>query len=172
MAQHKRESNIITLTTKSAMPERDKALLYQIIEQYNLNAIIDKNIIATNTAAFIDDRLAIITKELNDAENAVAEYKEQNKIADINTQAQLFLHASSAEQRAMAEIETQLSLVAYIDEFLRDDSKRDNLIPANIGVTDASLASGLTEYNALQLQRMRILRTATDDLSRPQSCCI
>lgn len=163
VAQHKRESNIITLTTKSAMPERDKALLYQIIEQYNLNAIIDKNIIATNTAAFIDDRLAIITKELNDAENAVAEYKEQNKIADINTQAQLFLHASSAEQRAMAEIETQLSLVAYIDEFLRDDSKRDNLIPANIGVTDASLASGLTEYNALQLQRMRILRTATDE---------
>ena len=163
VAQHKRESNIITLTTKSAMPERDKALLYQIIEQYNLNAIIDKNMIATNTAAFIDDRLAIITKELNDAENAVAEYKEQNKIADINTQAQLFLHASSAEQRAMAEIETQLSLVAYIDEFLRDDSKRDNLIPANIGVTDASLASGLTEYNALQLQRMRILRTATDE---------
>ena len=163
VAQHKRESNIITLTTKSAMPERDKALLHQIIEQYNLNAIIDKNMIATNTAAFIDDRLAIITKELSDAENAVADYKEQNKIADIKTQAQLFLHASSAEQRAMAEIETQLSLVEYIDEFLRDDSKRDNLIPANIGVTDASLASGLTEYNALQLQRMRILRTATDE---------
>ena len=163
VAQHKRESNIITLTTKSPMPERDRALLHQIIEQYNLNAIVDKNMIATNTAAFIDERLAIITKELSEAENAVADYKEQNKIADISTQAQLFLHASSAEQRAMAEIETQLSLVEYIDEFLRDDSKRHNLIPANIGVTDASLAGGLAEYNALQLQRMRVLRTATEE---------
>ncbi|MBR7153721.1 MAG: polysaccharide biosynthesis tyrosine autokinase [Paludibacteraceae bacterium] len=63
----------------------------------------------------------------------------------------------------MAEIETQLSLVEYIDEFLRDDTKRNNLIPSNIGLSDASLASGLAEYNALQLQRMRILRTATDD---------
>ena len=163
VAQHKRESNIITLTTTSPEPVRDKALLHQLIEQYNLNAIVDKNMIATNTAAFIDERLAIITAELSDAENAVANYKEQNRIADIGTQAQIFLYASSAEERAMAEIETQLSLVEYIDDFLRDETKRNSLIPSNIGVTDASLSGGLSEYNALQLQRMRILRTATED---------
>ena len=163
VSQHKKESNIIMLSTVSSNPERDKALLNQIIEQYNLNAIVDKNMIATNTAAFIEDRLAIITAELTDAENAVAAYKEQNNIADINAQANLFLTASNAEQRAMAEIETQLSLVEYIDEFLRDETKRNSLIPSNIGLTDASLSGGLTEYNALLLQRMRILRTATDE---------
>ena len=160
---HKKESNIIHISTQSPVPERDKALLHQMIEQYNLNAIVDKNMLATNTAAFINERLDIITKELGEAEEAVSDYKQQNNIADISTQANLFLHASSAEQRAMAEIETQLSLVEYIDEFLRDDTKRNSLIPSNIGLSDASLASGLTEYNALQLQRMRILRTATED---------
>ena len=160
---HKKESNIIHISTQSPVPERDKALLHQMIEQYNLNAIVDKNMLATNTAAFIDERLDIITKELGEAEEAVSDYKQQNNIADISTQANLFLHASNAEQRAMAEIETQLSLVEYIDEFLRDDTKRNSLIPSNIGLSDASLASGLTEYNALQLQRMRILRTATED---------
>lgn len=163
VTQHKKESNIIKLSIISPNPARDKALLHQIIEQYNLNAIVDKNLMATNTAAFIDERLAIITEELSDAENAVASYKEKNNIADLNTQAQLFLHANSAEERAIAEIETQLSLIDYIDEFLRDDTKRNNLIPANIGVTDGSLSSGISEYNALQLQRMRILRTATED---------
>lgn len=163
VALHKKESNIITLTTKSTVPERDKALLHQIIEQYNMNAIVDKNMLATNTAAFIDERLAIITRELGEAEEAVSDYKQQNNIANIGEQARLFLEASSIEQQAMAEIETQLSLVEYIDEFLRDETKRNSLIPSNIGLTDASLASGLTEYNALQLQRMRILRTATDD---------
>ncbi len=163
VTQHKKESNIIKLSIISPNPARDKALLHQIIEQYNLNAIVDKNLIATNTAAFIEERLAIITEELSDAENAVASYKEKNNIADLNTQAQLFLHANSTEERAIAEIETQLSLIDYIDEFLRDDTKRNNLIPANIGVTDGSLSSGISEYNALQLQRMRILRTATED---------
>lgn len=163
VSQHKKESNIIMLSTTSRMPERDKALLYQIIEQYNMNAVVDKNMIATNTAAFIDERLALITDELLAAEEAVSDYKEKHNIADMATQAQLFLEASSKEQQAMTELETQLSLVDYIDAFLRDDTKRHNLIPSNIGITDASLAEGLAEYNALQLQRMRILRTATEN---------
>ena len=163
VGQHKKESNIIKLSITSPCPARDKALLHQLVEQYNLNAIVDKNMIATNTAAFIEERLAIISAELSDAENAVAQYKEDNSIADLNTQAQLFLNASSAEQRAMAEIETQLSLVDYVDEFLRDETKRNSLIPSNLGLTDASLANVLSEYNALLLQRMRILRTAMDD---------
>lgn len=162
VAQHKKESNIIDLAMKSPMPDRDKAFLYQVIEQYNMNALVDKNMIASNTAAFIDERLRIITEELGDAEKAVSEYKEKNNIAHLETQAQLYLHASRAEQSAIAEIETQLSLVDYVDEFLRDDTKRNNLIPANIGITDASLGSSLSQYNALLLQRMRIQRTATD----------
>jgi capsular exopolysaccharide synthesis family protein len=163
ISQYKKESNIITMKTASPMPERDEALLLQMIAQYNLNAIVDKNMIASNTAAFIEDRLNIITKELSEAEEAVSDYKEKNNIADLSTQAQLVLHESTVEQRAMAEVETQLSLVDYIDEFLRDETKHNSLIPANIGVTDASLSSGMSEYNSLQLRRMRILRTATED---------
>ena len=162
VAQHKKESNIIELKIASPMPERDKAFLYQLIEQYNMNALVDKNMIASNTAAFIDERLRIITEELGEAEKAVSDYKEKNNIAHLETQAQLYLHASSAEQNAIAEIETQMSLVDYVDEFLHDDTKRNNLIPANIGITDASLGSSLSQYNALLLQRMRIQRTATD----------
>ena len=162
VAQHKKESNIINLSTTSTVPERDKAFLYQLIEQYNMNAVVDKNMIATNTASFINDRLNIITAELMAAEEAVSSYKTQNNIADLATQAQLFLEASSKEQQAIAEVETQLSLVDYIDEFLRDDTKRHNLIPSNIGITDESISEGLAEYNALQLQRMRVQRTATE----------
>ena len=98
VAQHKKESNIIQLSTTSPMPERDKALLYQIIEQYNMNAIVDKNTLATNTASFIEERLAIITAELSAAEDVVADYMEKNKIANIDEQAKLFLQASSTEQ--------------------------------------------------------------------------
>jgi len=163
MSQHKKESNIIKLSISSPVPERDKELLAQIIEQYNLNSIVDKNMIATNTAAFIDERMAIISNELSEAEQELSDYKEKNNIADIATQAQLFLEASSKEQQALIEIETQLSLVSYVDEFLRDDTKRNNLIPSNLGISDEALVKALSDYNALQLQRMRIQRTATED---------
>lgn len=162
VAPYKKESNIILLSMLSPMPTRDCAFLNKLIEQYNTNAIIDKNMIASNTAAFINDRMNRIEEELLDAEKTVATYKERNNIADIETQARLFLEASSAEQAEMVEVETQLSLVEYVDQFLRDESKRNNLIPSNIGITDQGLEAGLTEYNTMLLQRMRIQRTATE----------
>lgn len=163
VALHKKESNIIKLTMKSSMPERDRALLHQIIEQYNLNAIVDKNMLASNTASFINERMNVITAELSEAEKTVSQYKEKNKIADIETQARLVLEANSVEQQALMEIETQLNLVDYIDDFLHNDSKQGSLIPANIGITDAALESSLSEYNSIVLQRMRIQRTATSN---------
>ncbi len=163
VALHKKESKIITLSMQSSMPERDKALIAQIVDQYNLNAIVDKNMIATNTASFIDERMAIITKELSEAEDAVTDYKTAHNIADLGTQAQLFLEASSKEELALVEIETQLTLVDYVDDFLHDETKRNSLIPANIGISDASITGSIAEYNAILLQRMRIQRTATDD---------
>lgn len=163
IALHKKESNIINLSMKSPIPERDRALLHQIIEQYNLNAIVDKNMLASNTASFIEERMNIITAELSEAEKTVSQYKEKNKITDIETQARLVLEANSIEQQALAEIETQLNLVDYIDEFMHNESKQNSLIPANIGITDATLESSLSEYNAIVLQRMRIQRTATEN---------
>ena len=162
VTQHKKESNIINLVINSSVPARDQALLYQIIEQYNLNAIVDKNMIASNTAAFINERMNKIEAELVESEKTVASYKKQNNISDIETQARLMLEANSAEQNAIVAIETQISLVDYVDGFLRDESKRNSLIPANIGITDASLGTSLAEYNAILLQRMRIQRTATE----------
>lgn len=162
MDHQRSESNIITLAMRSNLPARDKALLSQLIEQYNMNAILDKNMMASNTAAFISDRLDRIESELIESEKAVAAYKASNNIADIETQSRLMLETGSAEQRAITEIETQLSLVDYVDGFVRDDTKRNNLIPANIGISDASLETSLSEYNAILLQRMRIQRTATE----------
>ncbi len=163
IALQKKESNIINLTTTSDMPQRDVALLNKLIEQYNLNTVVDKNIIATNTAAFIKERLDIITSELSEAEDAVATYKSQNNIADLSEEAKIYLQANSAEQKELAGVETQLNLVDYIETFLQDDTKRFSLIPANIGISDPSLTSFISEYNTLLLQRMRVLRTATDN---------
>ena len=162
VTQHRKESNIIKLTMCSSLPSRDKALLAQLIEQYNMNAIVDKNMIASNTAAFINERMNHIEAELLESERNMAAYKEKHHITDLDLQSRLFVEGSSTEQKAIADIETQLSLVDYVDAFMHDDTKRNNLIPANLGINDAALETSLSEYNAILLQRMRIQRTATE----------
>ena len=158
----RKESNIITISTTTDMPTRGRDFIRKQIEYYNMDAVLDKNIMASNTAAFIEERLRLIEQELAVAEKDVAQYKQRYDIVDLESEAILALQEGAEYKKQVAEIETQLNLVGYIAEYVSDESKKNNLIPANIGVEDIALISLISEYNQLMLDRMRVRRTASD----------
>ena len=162
VAPVKKESNVIAISTTTDMPRCAIDLITRQIELYNMDAVIDKNIVATSTAAFIEERLRLIESELSLVEADVEMYKEQHGIVDLKSEAGVFLQETSVYRKEAAEIETQLNLVNYIQEFVADETKQNSLIPANIGITDPALVKLIAEYNDLLLQRMRMQRTATD----------
>lgn len=158
----RKESNIITISTTTDMPTRGRDFIRKQIEYYNMDAVLDKNIMASNTAAFIEERLRLIEQELAVAEKDVAQYKQRYDIVDLESEAVLALQEGAEYKKQVAEIETQLNLVGYIAEYVSDETKKNNLIPANIGVEDIALISLISEYNQLMLDRMRVRRTASD----------
>ena len=162
-APMKKESNIINISTVTDMPRLAIDFINREIELYNMDAVVDKNIMATNTATFIEERLRLIEMELSSAENEVERYKEKHGIVDLSSEAGLFLTESSEYRKRAAEIETQLNLVQYVGEFVLDETKQNSLIPANLGISDVSLVTLISEYNQLLLQRMRVQRTASID---------
>ena len=158
----RKESNIITISTITDMPTRGRDFIRKEIELYNMDAVLDKNIMASNTAAFIEERLRLIEKELAVAEEDVAKYKKRYNIVDLESEAILALQEGAEYKKQVAEIETQLNLIGYVAEYVSDDTKKNNLIPANIGINDVALVSLVSEYNQLMLDRMRVRRTATE----------
>lgn len=158
----KKESNVIVINTVTDMPQRAIDFMKKEIELYNLDAVIDKNLMASNTAVFIDERLRLIEEELSVAEAEVEQYKENYGIVDLASEAGLYLTESAEYRKRVAEIETQLNLVKYISDYISDESKANDLIPANLGIEDASLVELITEYNGIVLNKMRIQRTAKD----------
>ena len=156
-------SNIITISCTSDLPKRDIDVINKMVELYNLDAVIDKNIMATNTAAFINDRLNIITLELDTVERAVESYMKENGLTDIDKELQLALTTKDVYQRQQTEYEMQINLLNYIQEYLSDPKNEHSLIPGNLGINDQSLTALMHEYNALLLNRMKITRSATED---------
>lgn len=161
--QLNKESNIITLSAQTDMPLVAQDVINKMVEFYNMDAVIDKNIIATNTGNFIDDRLKIITLELDTVERAVELYMKENGLANMTDEVRLALNSKSDYQKRMADLETQINLLSYIQEYLSDPKNEHNLIPANLGVQDPSLTALMKEYNDLLLQRMRVMRSAKDN---------
>ena len=159
----KKESNVIVISTSTDMPKRAIDFINKEIDFYNLDAVVDKNIMASNTAAFIEERLRLIEAELAVAETNLEQYKEQNGIVDLLTEAEIYLREGSEYKKQAVEIETQLNLVKYIGEYVSDETKKNSLIPANLGIEDPALIALVTEYNQLLLNRMRVQRTATNN---------
>ena len=62
-------SNILTLTQQDYNLQRACDILSTLIDKYNEDAIREKNRVAVNTAAFINDRLVIIQEELGAVED-------------------------------------------------------------------------------------------------------
>lgn len=155
-----KESNVIAISTITDMPSRARDFICKQIDLYNLDAVVDKNIMASNTAAFIEERLALIEDELAEAEQNEVRYQERHGIIDLQAEAGLFLAEDAEYRKKLTEIETQLNLVRFVTEFVENDANKNKLIPANLGITDMALIALITEYNELMLKRMRVERTA------------
>lgn len=161
-SQSKTESNVLTISMRSDMPILSKDVINKVIELYNLDAVMDKNIMATNTANFIEERLQLVENELGDVEIAVESYMKENGLTDMSQELRIALSNQTAYQKELADIETQINLLNFLDDYLREPLNERSLIPSNVGVKDGSLQKLISDYNALLLQQMRMERSATE----------
>ena len=162
VASVNKQSNVIKISIVESNINKGKDFLNKIVTLYNQDAIDDKNLIARNTAAFINDRLAIITKELFDVESNVENYKRANKLTDLTSEANLYLETAGDYEKKLTEIETQYNMVQAVENYIRNPHNFTSLIPANIITDDPTLAKSIQEYNAAILERMRLSQTAND----------
>jgi len=157
-----KKSNGISVSTVSAHPKKAQAILNELVDLYNQDAILDKNMIASNTADFVQERLKLISADLLNVEMSVENYKKKNSLTDITSEATIFLESSSEYNKKLAELETQLNLVGYIETYVNDNKNKYGLVPANLGIEDKSLIEFMQEYNKALLERMRLMRTTND----------
>lgn len=158
----KKESNVIIITMNSDIPRRSADIIKKVVELYNLDAVIDKNIMATNTANFIDERLQIVERELGEVETAVESYMKENGVTDLSRELSLVLSNQTTYQKELVDVETQINLLNFLSDYLREPANEQSLIPSNLGVKDAALQKLINDYNTIVLQQMRMARSATE----------
>ena len=155
------KSTFIELSLEDPLRAKAQDILNGLIRQYNIEAIEDKNEVSLNTAAFIDDRLSIISSELDSVETGKKEFKTENQLTNIEAESQLFLENASEFRQEQLEVETQLEMASSMIDYLKND-KKDGLLPANLGFSEASLVAAIQSYNQTVLERNRILAGSTE----------
>ena len=150
-------TTMVQITCTGDNVSRADAILNALINVYNETIIEDKNRIAVNTAKFIDERIAVIGKELGDVEEELTDFKQRNRIIGSEGNGTQFLAESSRMKTENLQMETELSIAQSIKSYLLDATRNNQLIPNVSGVGDASVQSQITAYNELMLQRNHLL---------------
>ena len=157
------DDNATLLEFNLGSPVKQKAqdILDQLIFEYNKEAIEDKNEVAVNTAKFIDERLQIISGELDTVEVGLEDFKETNSLTNIEAESQIIVENASEYRKREQEIQTQLSVAQSIISYLQEEGTESGLLPADIGLEGESVNAQIASYNDLVLERNRILSGAT-----------
>lgn len=155
-------SNVLELSYVDPVKERAQDFLNKLVEIYNNDAIIDKKMVSEKTANFINERLQVITEELDGVEKQAEYYKKKNKITDLPTEAELYLENSADYTKSASAVNTQLKVIDLMIDFMKKSTNSD-IIPANIIPDENNSASQIDAYNNLVIEKNRILKSSTPD---------
>lgn len=152
-----KQASLLVMSMEDNVPQKARDVLNQLVIEYNKDAIADENLVAVNTGEFIQERLDIILEDLNVVEGDIANFKEERRITDIESEAELFLSSAQEFEARQREIGTQLELVNLMIDYVQDS---DNIrtLPVNLGIEEGGVNSLIGEYNALVLERNKVLQ--------------
>ena len=154
-------SNLITLTIETPYISYGKELLNTICDLYNKRGIDEKNIEATNSERFINERLEIIRKELNEAEIQVEQYKKEHNLSDIETEIKAVLENNIQSHRQLVEAETMSQVIDHIISFISQPENKYEMVPFSASL-EVGAASFIESYNKLVLARLNMLASAKE----------
>lgn len=153
-----KKSNMVELYMQTTNPRYGMDILNEIVANYNRRAIAEKNLQGEKTAAFIDERLALISGDLSEAESDIQNYKQQHGITDVAAEAAYNMGMRGTAEKELVDAETQSEIIRMAREFLRQPANAYEVIPAANGIPAASGA--METYNSLIMHRMALMRNA------------
>ncbi|AJW64761.1 Tyrosine-protein kinase ptk [Elizabethkingia miricola] len=155
-----KETTVVMLSINYPQTQKAKDILDALVVAYNNDAIQDKNSESSKTMTFIEERIKKLSGELGQVENEKENFKSRNQLTDINTEAKISLESSAAARTKQLELDGQLELTNALISYVSHQGQYQ-VLPSNVGLSNAEAASGISTYNQLVLQRNRLLESAT-----------
>lgn len=155
-----KQSTLIELALEDRVSQKGQDILNQLIFEYNKEAIEDKRLIAQYTADFINDRLSIINQELDSVESGKEQFKRSNQLTDLSTQSSSMIQNVNEYNRSRQAVENELEVTNLMLDYLGKNG--NDLLPSNLGFTEASVAGFIGDYNKLVIERNRLADASTE----------
>ena len=159
-----RDASIIDIKCKDKSKQRATDIINAIIAEYRKEANEDKDAQTAVSERYVIERLSSLENELRTLDQRVADYKSQTLIPDLEVMAKAYAEGAQNVSKAHMELKSRLYMVEAIRDYLRDESKKDELLPALlITEKEGGLGEQVQAYNTVQLQRSKIIASSSKE---------
>jgi len=134
-------------------------IVNQYMKEYQQGSLEDKKEIAAKTLSFIDEQLRTVFSDLGGVEKNLQNYREENKVFDVESQTKLFFDELSESNKGLVVQNVRMLTIEYLIKYLADDNNKFKKISSTLGIEEPSLLQQVTLFNSLQLERETALGT-------------
>lgn len=156
-------STIIVLKIRDENPKCAEDILNELMNAYNRAAVNDKNVLASSTLKFLEDRLRNVGGQLDTIERKLQQYKTSSGAIEIGSQGSLYLQNVGAIDQKMAEVNTQLTVLNQVENYVKSKDKAGGIVPSTVGVSDPLLSDLLNKLYDSELQYEKLKRTTAEN---------
>ena len=155
-----KNSSVLALKYNDNNEARAREVVTALVDAYNEDAAEDKRAVAEKTEQFVSERISLISGELEDVDAQVAQLKKDARIPDIQTASGTMLQTGIRYSEEVNSLEAELQMIKAVRSYLVDPNNKDELLPANVGVSNAGVQTMINQYNSQMLQYRKLLNNA------------
>ncbi len=151
---------LLELSLTDAIPQRGVDIINKHIEVYAKNSADNKNFLAKSTLKLIDERLELLTTDLNIAEKDVETYKKNNDFTDIGSDATRFVSMADEVDRELADLRTELNVLNSLEYSLNQSSDQSFTTLNAYNIQNSLLSGYINAYNTEVINRRNLINAS------------
>jgi len=149
-------SEVLNLSLTGESKERSEEVLNSIINNFNQDGILDRQLVSRRTLEVIEKRFVYLSQELDSIEAGKQNFKQEQNISYIQSDAGANLQRKTDAESEALKLETQVSLSSLLKKTVASEAEY-NLLPADIGLANTGLNEMVTNYNEMARERQKLI---------------
>jgi tyrosine-protein kinase Etk/Wzc len=155
-------SSVLKVTFRFYQPEILRDFLNALTAEYIESGLANKNEVAYRTISFIDNELLEIRTQLTNAESDLETYRKDNKLLDLNTEAERIFDHMKELDNEKAKLQLKNKYYNYLKDYL--ESHQDPayiIVPSAMGIEDPATGDLLAQLSKLYSELSSLSQSAT-----------
>lgn len=154
-------TGILLIKLDASNPYMAADIVNNLMVQYDSLTVEQNNFSTDQMIGFIDIRLDKLKGELDSIQEILLDYRQKNKIINVDIQSTNSFGKITAADQAVSEQMMKTAVVEMINDYLRNKENQYNqvTVPSSLGLEDITLNELVNGYNKAQLERRSLLES-------------